>query len=263
METSPSPSPAKKGRLYIVGIGPGSAGQLTGAAVNAIRDSEYVMGNGTYLDMIAPLLEGKKVIRSGMGREVDRARKSLELSRDSIVSMVSGGDPGIYGMAGIVLEVAERSGMAVEIEVIPGVTAASASAALLGSPLSGDFVVISLSNLLTPWEVIKERLALAFPMGVPVVLYNPRSRGRPHRFREAVDIALKTRAPGTPVGIVKNAFRDGECVIVTTLEKVRDEHDEVDMHSTVIVGGEESRIWRSANGERIVTPRGYHRKYDY
>jgi precorrin-3B C17-methyltransferase len=263
METSQSPSPAKKGRLYIVGIGPGSTGQLTGAALNAIRDSEYVMGNGTYLDMIAPLLEGKKVIRSGMGREVDRARRSLELSSDSIVSMVSGGDPGIYGMAGIVLEVAEKSRTAIDIEVIPGVTSASASAALLGSPLSGDFVVISLSDLLTPWDVIRDRLALAFSMGVPVVLYNPRSKGRPHRFKEAVEIALKTRAPGTPVGVVKNAFREGERVSVTTLEKIGADHDVVDMHSTVIIGGEESRIWRSENGERIVTPRGYHRKYDY
>jgi precorrin-3B C17-methyltransferase len=263
METSPSRLPDKKGKLFIIGTGPGSEEQLTAAAVNAITVSEYVLGNGAYLDMLAPLLEGKKVIKSSMGREIDRAKKSLELSQDHIVSMVSGGDPGIYGMAGIVLEIAEKSGATVDIEIVPGITSASASASLLGSPLSGDFVVISLSDLLTPWDVIQDRLSLAFGMGVPVVIYNPRSKGRPYNFKEAMEIALKTRAPDTPVGIVKNAFRDGEHVIVTTLEKIHDSHDEVDMHSTVIVGGEESRIWRSNNGERIITPRGYHRKYDY
>lgn len=263
METSLSLSPDKKGKLYVVGTGPGSMGQLTAAAVEAIGGSEYVLGNSTYLDMVAPLLEGKKVLKSGMGREVDRAREAVRLSRDSVVAIVSGGDPGIYGMAGIVLEVAEKSGSSVDIEVFPGVTAASASAALLGAPLSGDFVVISLSDLLTPWEVIRERLSLAFSMGVPVVLYNPRSRGRPHRFREAMGIALKARAPGTPAGVVNNAFRDGERVRVTTLRGICDDHDDVDMHSTVIVGGDESSIWRSENGDRIITPRGYHKKYDY
>ncbi|WP_174590325.1 precorrin-3B C(17)-methyltransferase [Methanocella conradii] len=263
MEMSQLPSPDKKGRLYIVGIGPGSVEQLTGAALKAIRASEYVIGSGTYLDMIASLLDGKRVIRSGMGREVERAHESLELSRESTVAVVSGGDPGIYGMAGIVLEVAEKMGIAANIEVIPGVTAASASAALLGSPLSGDYVSISLSDLLTPWDIIRKRLCLAFSMGVPVVLYNPRSRGRPGRFREAMELALKARPPGTPVGIVRNAYREGEQVIVTTLEKAAVSHDDVDMHTTVIVGGEESRIWRTGNGERIITPRGYHRKYEY
>jgi precorrin-3B C17-methyltransferase len=263
METSPSRLPDSKGKLYIIGTGPGSEDQLTTAAVDAISRSEYVLGNGTYLDMLTPLLEGKKVIKSSMGREIDRAKKSLELSQDHIVSMVSGGDPGIYGMAGIVLEIAEKSGATTDIEIVPGITSASASAALLGSPLSGDFVVISLSDLLTPWDVIQDRLSLAFSMGVPVVIYNPRSKGRPYNFREAMEIALKTRAPDTPVGIVKNAYRDGEHVIVTTLEKIHAAHEEVDMHSTIIIGGEESRIWRSDNGERIITPRGYNRKYDY
>jgi precorrin-3B C17-methyltransferase len=263
METSPSRSPDNKGKLFIIGTGPGSEDQLTPAAANAISRSEYVLGNGTYLEMLAPLLEGKKVIKSGMGREIERAKKSLELSQDHFVSMVSGGDPGIYGMASIVLEIAEASGSTVDIEIIPGITSASASAALLGSPLSGDFVVISLSDLLTPWEIIQDRLTHAFSMGVPVVIYNPRSNGRPYNFKNAMDIALKVKAPDTPVGIVKNAFRDGERVFITTLKKIHDDHDEVDMHSTVIVGGEGSRIWRSDNGERIITPRGYHRKYDY
>ncbi len=261
MEMSPSPSPAK-GKLYVVGTGPGSPEHLTAAAVNAIEEAEYVIGNKLYLDMLAPMLDGKKVIASGMGGEVARAGRSLELAEGATVAIVSGGDAGVYGMAGIVFEVAEKSGSTVDIAVLPGVTAATAAAALLGAPLSGDFVVISLSDLLTPWETICRRLELAFSMGVPVAIYNPRSRGRPHNFSEALGIALKTRRPDTPVGIIKNAYRDGEQVIVTTLAAISADHEAVDMHSAVIVGGEESRIWRSMNGERIVTPRGYHRKYE-
>lgn len=263
MEESPSLSPDKKGKLYIVGTGPGSVAQLTSAAESAIRASEYVVGNDVYLQMLAHLLDGKKVIKSKMGGEIDRASRSLELAQSAVVSIVSGGDPGIYGMASIVLEVAERTRSCIDIEVVPGVTSASASGALLGSPLSGDFVTVSLSDLLTPWDVITDRLALAFAMGVPVVVYNPRSRGRPHHLAEALDIALRTRSPGTPVGIVQNAFRDDERTVVTTLGKLRSDHEWVDMHSTVIVGGIESRVWRSSNGEKIITPRGYHNKYDF
>ena len=263
MDESPSPSPAKPGRLFIVGTGPGSTMQLTAAAESAIQASEYVVGNDIYLKMLAHLLDGKKILRSKMGSEIDRARQSLDLARSSVVSLVSGGDPGIYGMASIVLEVAEKLESDVRIEVVPGVTSASSSGSLLGSPLSGDFVAISLSDLLTPWDVIKNRLALAFSMGVPVVIYNPRSHGRPHHFGEAMEIALQLRDPNTPVGVVRNAYREGESAVVTTLEKIRRDHEAVDMHSTVIVGGSESRVWRSANGERIITPRGYHHKYEF
>jgi len=155
---------------------------MTGRAVAVLREAEYVLGNDSYLAPLAPLLDGKKVIRSSMGKEVERALLAVELARENVVAMVSGGDPGVYGMAGIVLEVAERSPVPVRVEIIPGVTAATAAASLLGSPLSGDFAVVSLSDLLTPLEVIEERLRCAFAMGVPVVLYNPRSRGRPHNF---------------------------------------------------------------------------------
>ena len=168
-----------RGVLYIVGSGPGSPEQMTTRALQAIRDAEYVLGNDSYLVPLSALLEGKNVIRSGMGKEVERAREAVILARDHVVAMVSGGDPGVYGMASIVLEVAERSGTDARIEVIPGVTAATAAASRLGSPLSGDFVVVSLSDLLTPIDVIEERLEHAFAMGIPVVLTIPGAGAAP------------------------------------------------------------------------------------
>ena len=253
-----------RGVLYIVGSGPGSPDQMTGKALQAIRDAEYVLGNDSYLTPLSPLIEGKTVIRSSMGKEVERAREAVTLARDHVVAMVSGGDPGVYGMASIVLEVAERSGSAARIEVIPGVTAATAAASRLGSPLSGDFAVVSLSDLLTPMEVIEKRLEHAFAMGIPVVLYNPRSRGRPYNFARAMEIAASHRESSTPLGLVKNAYRDGEEIIITTLGQVATIEDQVVMHSAVIVGGTESRIWMEGSHARwIITPRGYHRKYLY
>jgi precorrin-3B C17-methyltransferase len=247
-----------------VGTGPGAPGQLTGRARQVIEGSDIIIGNGTYLDQISDLLPGKKVIRSSMGKEVERAKLSIDLAREKKVAMVSGGDPGIYGMAGIVLEVLERDGSDIDWEVVPGVTAAQAAASRIGSPLSGDFVTISLSDLLTPLEVIEKRLEGAFSLGIPVVLYNPKSRGRPHTFSAAMEIAARFRGPDTPVGIIRNAFREGEEIAVTTLSEIGDYTGRVDMHTTVIVGGEESRIWRNGTDVKgIITPRGYHKKYVY
>ena len=250
--------------LYIIGIGPGSPDQLTGQAREALLKSDVIIGNDTYLEQIGSLIGGKEIIRSSMGQEVERAKRSIELSRSRIVSMVSGGDAGIYGMASIVLEVLEHEQSGIPVEVIPGVTAATAAASLLGSPLSGDFATLSLSDLLTPIEVIERRLHAAFSMGTPVVLYNPKSRGRPHNFALAMEIAGKYREAATPVGIVKNAYRGGEEIMVTTLGEIGRAEGKVDMHTTVIVGGEESRIWRNGDDVKgIITPRGYHRKYLY
>jgi precorrin-3B C17-methyltransferase len=250
--------------LSIVGIGPGSPGQLTGRAREALQQSDVIIGNESYLAQLGALIEGKEVIRSSMGQEVERAKRSIELAKSRNVSMVSGGDAGIYGMASIVLEVLEHEGASIPVEVIPGVTAANAAAALLGSPLSGDFAAVSLSDLLTPIEVIERRLHAAFSMGTPVVLYNPKSRGRPHNFALAMEIAGKYRNPETPIGIVKNAYREGEEIMVVTLGEIGLAERVVDMHTTVIVGGEESRIWRNGEDVKgIITPRGYHRKYVY
>ncbi len=258
------PSSPATGRLAVVGIGPGGPGQMTGRAREVIASSDFVVGNGLYLDQLGSLLEGRAVIRSSMGKEVDRARKAVELARTKAVAVVSGGDPGVYGMASIVLEVLERSDLDIPVEVVPGVTAATAAASRLGSPLSGDFVVMSLSDLLTPRIEVERRLDLAFRMGVPVVLYNPRSRGRKDQLAAALAIAARHLPPETPVGIVKNAFREGERFSVTTLGSAGDGIGEVDMHATVIIGGTESRIWRKGGDAKgIITPRGYERKYTY
>jgi precorrin-3B C17-methyltransferase len=253
-----------KGRLSIVGIGPGNPAHLTSRAREVLTAAEYIIGNDTYLAQLGQLIAGKKIITSSMGKEVERAQRSVELAREAPVAIVSGGDAGIYGMAGIVLEILEHEGLDITWEVVPGITASQATASLLGSPLSGDFATISLSDLLTPLEIIERRLHAAFSMGTPVVLYNPKSRGRPHNFALAIGIAGNYRSAATPVGIVRNAYRNGEEIIITTLGEVAAHEEKIDMHTTVIIGGEESRIWRSGDDAKaIITPRGYHRKYLY
>jgi precorrin-3B C17-methyltransferase len=237
---------------------------MTARAAAVIAGSDIIIGNDSYLDQIEPMLAGKQVIRSSMGKEVDRARKAVDLAKEHAVAMVSGGDAGVYGMAGIVLEVLEHDGAKIDVEIVPGVTAANAAASRVGSPLSGDFSVISLSDLLTPLEVIEKRLDAVFSIGIPVVLYNPKSRGRPHNFACAVGHARKHLNPDTPVAVVRNALREGEETIVTTLGQIEEIDNRIDMHTTVIIGGEESRIWRTGTHVRgIITPRGYHRKYVY
>jgi precorrin-3B C17-methyltransferase len=252
------------GSLAIVGLGPGKREYMTARALKAIAGAEYVLGHAMYLEPLGPLLVGKQVISSSMGKEVDRAQQAIDLAKEHAVAIVSGGDAGVYGMASIVLEVLEHDGADIEVEVIPGVTAANAAASRVGSPLSGDFAVISLSDLLTPLEIIEKRLDAIFGLGIPVVLYNPKSRGRPHNFALAVEHARKHLAEGTPIAIVKNALREDETTIITTLEEIEEHEPAIDMHTTVIIGGSESRIWRRGDDVKgIITPRGYHRKYVY
>jgi precorrin-3B C17-methyltransferase len=260
----PSHTEPKKGSLAIVGLGPGRREYITPRALRVIASADCVIGNALYLDPLEPLLSGKTVIRSSMGKEVERAQQAIELARSHAVAIVSGGDAGVYGMASIVLEVLEHSGADIDVEIIPGVTAANAAASRIGSPLSGDFAVISLSDLLTPLEVIEQRLDAVFSIGIPVVLYNPKSRGRPHNFALALNHARRFLDADTPIAIVRNALRDGEDVIVTTLAEAEAVEDAVDMHTTVIIGGKESRIWRMGEDVKgIITPRGYHHKYVY
>ena len=260
----PSHTEPKKGSLSIVGLGPGRREYITPRALKVIAAADYVIGNALYLDPLEPVLTGKNVIRSSMGKEVERAKEAIRLARSHAVAIVSGGDAGVYGMASIVLEVLEHSGARIDVEVIPGVTAANAVASRAGSPLSGDFAVISLSDLLTPLEVIEQRLDAVFSVGIPVVLYNPKSRGRPHNFALAIEHARRYLDAETPIAIVRNALRDDEEVIITTLADVETAENAVDMHTTVIIGGKESRIWRMGNDVKgIITPRGYHHKYVY
>ncbi len=195
---------------------------------------------------------GVETITGSMGREVDRARtavaKALENKK---VVVVSSGDAGVYGMAGVVLEVASLENATMPVEVVPGVTAATAAAAKLGAPLVSDFAVISLSDLLTPWRHIEKRLEVAAASDFVIVLYNPQSQGRTKPLAKAHRILLKHRRPETPVGIVKNAGRQGEATIITTLKDMLSNN--VDMVTTIIVGNSATRLVNN----RMVTPRGY------
>jgi cobalt-precorrin 5A hydrolase/precorrin-3B C17-methyltransferase len=242
----------KRGKIFIVGIGPGSREHITPRAVKALREADVVVSYEGYLSYIRELIEGKEVVSRGMGREVERAKIALEKAMEGRrVAVVSSGDPGVYAMASVVLECAREAGVRPEVEVIPGVTAASAAAALLGAPLGHDFAVVSLSDLLTPWGVIEKRLEAAAKGDFCIVLYNPRSRGRQEQLKRAVEILKRHRKASTPVGIVRNAMRAGEEVIITTLGELL--NHEVDMRSIVIVGNSESFVY----GQWMITPRGY------
>lgn len=246
------------GKLYVVGTGPGDLKHMTFEAQAAIRSSQAVVGYKVYLDLIRPLLFGKEVVSSGMMREVERCRTALEIAATGkTVTIVSSGDAGIYGMAGLVLELVEKEGgeNTPEVVVVPGISALQAAASVLGAPLMHDFAAISLSDLLTPWKTIQKRLRAAATADFVVALYNPRSKGRVKQLEEARDIFLSCRGRETPVGIVRNACREGEERIVTTLGRML-EHT-VDMFSTVIIGNSATFVDRHG---RIVTPRGYEAK---
>jgi cobalt-precorrin 5A hydrolase/precorrin-3B C17-methyltransferase len=217
-----------KGNIFIVGTGPGNLNHVTPAARTAIENSDVIVGYGTYLDLIRELIRDKNVVSTGMTQEVDRCRKAVELAQQGKqVAVISGGDPGVYAMAGLVFEIlrsAERgfrnseSGgqtgnqQSPSIEVIPGVSAMNAAASRLGAPLMHDFACISLSDRLTPWDIIEKRLDAAAAGDFVIVLYNPRSKGRAGHLNRAREIILKHRQPSTAVGIVKGAMREHETV---------------------------------------------------
>ncbi|MGA3059339.1 MAG: precorrin-3B C(17)-methyltransferase [Candidatus Bathyarchaeia archaeon] len=242
-----------RGRISVVGIGPGSLEHLTPKARSEIENADIVVGYGTYVKLIQSVIKpGAEVVSGIMGREVERAKiavsKALENYR---VVMVSSGDPGVYGMAGIVLEVAALEKVSVPVEIVPGVTAATAAASKLGAPLVSDFAVISLSDLLTPWEKIERRLEAASAADFAIVLYNPKSEGRIEPLAKAYEIFLRHMRPETPVGIVRRAGREGEEVTITTLKEMMTA--EIDMVTTLIVGNSATKI---VNG-KMVTARGY------
>ncbi len=239
-------------KIYIVGIGPGGKEHITNAALNAIDESSVVIGYSTYISFIDHLLTNKRVEQNGMKKEVERCKLALDIANEgNIVSLVSGGDAGVYGMAGIMLEVANSENSAIEIEVVPAVSAVNAAAACLGAPVMHDFAVISLSDLLTPWELIEKRLECAGMGDFIVALYNPKSQKRDWQIQKAMEILLKYKKPQTPVGIVRNAKREGENVVITTLAEMC--NSEIDMFTVVIIGNNQTYI---ENG-KIITPRGY------
>ena len=236
------------GKLYVIGIGPGGLEHMTLRAKEAIEESNIVVGYNKYIDMIKPLVENKELFSTGMRGEEARCRKALELSKeDNTVALISTGDSGIYGMAGLILQMQKDE----NVEIITGVTASSAAGSVVGAPLMHDNCNISLSDLMTPYDLIKKRVRNAADADMIISLYNPRSKGRPHYLREAIEIIKEYRSLDTPVAVVRHALRDGQEVRMFTLENFDEEV--VDMFSIVIVGNSQSFI---KNG-KFITPRGY------
>ncbi len=240
--------------LFVVGIGPGGRDHMTLRALEAVESAQVVVGYTKYIDLLGDLASDKEVVATGMTRETERCRAAVEAAlAGRRVAVVCTGDPGVYAMAGLVLELLERldPGGSVPVEIVPGVTAVSAAASLLGAPLMTDFAVVSLSDLLTPWEAIERRLEAAAAADFVVALYNPRSRKRVRHLERACEILASHRGPDTPAGIVRHALRPGQEVRLTTLGEVPGEA--VDMMSVVIVGNRSTRRWR----DWLITPRGY------
>lgn len=240
------------GKLFIVGLGPGGKQERTPAMVEAIRESKVIVGYTPYVDSIADLTTGKAIITSKMKQERKRVEAAVEsAAAGKIVSLVSSGDPGIYGMAGPALEMAGEKYPGLDIEVVPGITAALSAAATLGAPLMLDFAVISLSDLLVPWEEIESRLEGAAHGGFTTVFYNPKSHRRTTQIERAVAIYLKYLPPETPAAIVTAAGRPEEKKVITTLKELLQQ--EITMVSIVVIANKRSTI---VNG-RLVTKRGY------
>lgn len=241
----------------MVGLGPGSEIHRTPAALNALDASEVVLGYAPYIDAVRNHLDGKEVVGSGMKGELDRVRQALDLAMSGRhVALVSSGDAGVYGMAGLVLELAEARNFDCPIEIIPGMTAAQAAAAALGAPLMLDWAVVSLSDLMVPWDRICRKLSGIAAGDLCCVLYNPRSRGRPDLLLAALDLLMAGRSPSIPVAAVRDAGSVEQTIQRGTIGNFP--VDKVDMKSVVVVGDSTTR-W-SARG--MITPRGYVEKYN-
>ena len=237
--------------IYVVGIGPGGADTITPQAMDAMRSCDVIAGYTRYVDLVRELVPGKTIFTSGMTHELERCERALEFAREGLsVALISSGDAGVYGMAGLMLEVAEGAG--VDVRIIPGITAANSCAAVLGAPLMNDYAAISLSDLLTDWSVIERRLEAACMGDFVICLYNPASRNRPDNLKRACNIILNHRDPHTPAGYARNVGREGETHKVMTLGELRDCR-EIDMLCTVIVGNSQSYILDG----KIITRRGY------
>ncbi len=255
----------------MVGLGPGNPDYLSKRAADVLEAVDTVAGYTTYLDLIRPQIKGKEIISSAMTQEVDRVEAAIEaaLSGKSC-AIVSSGDSGIYAMAGLVLEICAIRGIPIvkpdsrapvdsrtlQVEIVPGIPAVCAGASLLGAPLTHDFCCISLSDLLTPWEVIEKRLNAAALADFVIVLYNPKSKRRSTQLERAQRIILKHRDKTTPVGIVTSAMREDQQIGLTTLEHLH--AAPVTMLTTVFIGNSSTFSYQGL----MVTPRGYSKKYD-
>ncbi|MEE8132523.1 MAG: precorrin-3B C(17)-methyltransferase [Nitrososphaerales archaeon] len=251
-----------QGKLYVVGIGPGYEEHMTPRAKQCVEESGVIIGYETYIALVEHLIKGKEVHAYAMTQEVERANQAIELAESGrTVSLVSSGDAGIYGMAGLVYEVLAEKGWkrssGFYVEIVPGVSALNSCAALIGSPLMTDFAVVSMSDLLVPWEIIMQRVDAAAKGDYVIVIYNPQSKKRVHQLRDTRDLLLKYRKSSTPVAIVKAAYRDNQKIIMTDLEHLLEHTDSLGMLSTVIIGNSSTFTYDGL----MINPRGYKSKY--
>ncbi len=259
--------------LYIVGTGPGNIAHMSGRAIEVIRNADCVAGYTTYLDMISDIIKDKEIISTGMMKEVERVEKAVEKALSGkACALVSGGDPGIYAMAGLAFEICKNKGIRLArshdktnqtveapllfIEIIPGIPALAAGAALAGAPLTHDFAAISLSDLLTSWETIERRLACAAMADFVIVIYNPKSKKRDWQLRRAQELILAHRDGATPVAVVTGAMRENQKISFTTLSQL--ESEDVTMQTVIFIGSSTSVQYL----DFLFTPRGYSEKYD-
>ena len=251
------------GKLYIVGVGPGHHDHMTFRAKHVIEESDTIVGYETYVNLVEDLIDGKDIHRYAMTQEVERAHQCIDLAKEGkIVSLVSSGDPGIYGMAGLFFEILAESGWNPEsdlqVELVPGVSALNSCASLIGSPLMTDFAVVSMSDLLVPWEIIVKRVEAAAQGDYVIVIYNPSSKKRIHQLQDTRKLLLKYRKPSTPVAIIKGAFRKSQTIVMTDLEHLEEHSDKLGMISTVIVGNSSTYNFK----DLMINPRGYTSKYN-
>ncbi len=250
----------RRGRILLVGLGPGGPEHLTARARAAIAEADTVIGYVTYVRLVADLLAGKEVIEKSMTEELDRAVEALDRARAGrTVALISSGDAGVYGMAGPTYEVLFQAGWTpdsdIGVEIVPGASALNACAALVGAPLTHDFCAISLSDLLTPWPTIARRLNAAAQADFVVALYNPKSGRRERQIVEAQRLFLRHRSAGTPVAVVKSAYRPKQRIELTTLGRMAEAG--IGMLTTVLIGNSRTFVRHGL----MVTPRGYDEKY--
>lgn len=238
-------------KLYVVGIGPGAYEQMTIKAVDVLRACDVIVGYTVYVDLVKTHFADKEFLTTPMKQEVNRCELAFEQARlGKTVAMICSGDAGVYGMAGLMLQVGAKY-PEITVEVIPGVTAAIGGGAVLGAPLMHDFCLISLSDLLTPWQTIEQRLLYAAQADLVICLYNPSSKKRHDYLQKACDLLLQFKAKDTVCGTVQQIYRQGQQAQVMTLEQLRD--STVDMFTTVFIGNQQTIM----QGDRMITPRGY------
>ena len=238
--------------IYVIGIGPGCRDLMTLEAISAMEDAEVIVGYKTYIKLVEDFIKDKEVVQNGMRKEVDRCQDAIDIAKTGKkVAVISSGDAGIYGMAGLILELITKQELDIPVKVVPGVTASIGAAAVLGAPIMHDFCHISLSDLLTPWEVIEKRLRLAAEADFVICLYNPRSKGRSEHLANAFKIMGEFKDGSTPVGIVKDVGREDQEKFICTFDTM--DFERVDMTTMVIIGNKSTYI----HDDLMITPRGY------